>query len=96
MVGGVKFKGNEWWNRRIGFYTTRKVEAVTADTIDQDALFRSILSELELNEVFTTSRSRMWIEGYRECSEQDDDRNFAGFSFFLEGWLRHIVSKLLP
>jgi hypothetical protein len=82
-VCGERFKGS--WRRRIGFYTTRKVEAVTAETIDRDALFRSILSELESGGVITTPGSRMWIEEYWECPPQDDDRNFAGFSFFLEG-----------
>lgn len=95
MVRGTNFEGKfDGKTLGVGFYATRGLEAATVGAIDQEMLFRSIVSELESKGINTTPKSRMWIS---ECVQRidSDSRNFGGFSFYPEsGWLRRIFSKL--
>ena len=95
MVEGVNFQGKiEGKIIRIGFYANREVEAETVETIDQEALFRSVLKELESNSISTTPKSRMWVSRLSQRRESDG-RQFRGFSFYPQtGWLQRAFSKL--
>jgi hypothetical protein len=96
MVEGVNFQGKiEGKITRIGFYANREVEAENVETIDQEALFRSVLQELESNSLSTTPKSRMWVSRVSQRNESDG-RQFGGFSFYPQtGWLQRAFSKLL-
>jgi hypothetical protein len=96
LVEGQKFKGRfDGRLERIGFWTTREAEAVSAETIDQIGLFRSIGKELEVAGIGATPESTMRIDRYRERAPEDDNRSFSGFSFGLEdSLLRRIFSRV--
>ena len=95
MVEGLNFLGKiEGKVTRIGFYANREVVADTVEAIDQEALFRSVLKELESNSISTTPRSRMWVSRVSQRMESDGGQ-IRGFSFYPQtGWLQRAFSKL--
>lgn len=95
MLEGKNFEGEIQGNRsRVGFVTTRGIEAATPDSIDEPSLFDSIFNELKLNGIDQTSESNIEILKVR-LREATDDRQLRGFSFYIQdGWLKRALSKL--
>lgn len=95
FIEGTDFEGEvDGIPTRLGFHAHREVEALTADSIDRNLLFQSILQELELDGLRTTPKSEIRILEVR-LRNSTDDRQFIGFTFFMQdSWLKRALSKL--
>jgi hypothetical protein len=96
MVEGTNFEGKiEGRQSRIGFVANRVVRADSVEDIDQEALFKFVLDELNSQGISPTPKTVMQITRVSRRAETDQ-QEFRGFSFFLqEGWLRRLLSRVL-
>ena len=79
--------------RRVGFYASRRIEALSAEEIDAYAAAEKILAELVSHKTWPTPRSAVRVIRVRR-SQKEDEEHAQGFSFFPEGsFVRRLLAR---